>query len=79
MGERSTTWVTPFQSLTTSTSPDLGSVVELTKCPMLIGSQTQAASKLGLRSAADAAREGKERPRSESVGVGELRCSSCGY
>jgi len=37
LGERSTTWATPFQSLITS-SPDLGSM-ELTKRPMLIDGQ----------------------------------------
>jgi hypothetical protein len=37
LGERSTTWATPFQSLITS-SPDLGSM-ELTKRPVLIDGQ----------------------------------------
>lgn len=40
-GERSTTWATPFQSLTTS-SPDLGSV-ELAKRPMLIDNKASRA------------------------------------
>jgi hypothetical protein len=41
LGARSTTWGTPFQSLTTS-SPDLGSV-ELAKRPMLIDNKASRA------------------------------------
>jgi hypothetical protein len=70
LGERSTTWATPFQSLITS-SPDLGSM-ELTKRPMLIDGQPSSKQR-----AARAAHGGKgSRARTKERGCAEERCAA---
>ena len=73
LGERSTTWATPFQSLTTS-SPDLGSI-ELAKRPMLIDNRRR-----GKRAALGARREAEQHARAAGERdrrVGALGCSRC--
>nr|CAB3464417.1 unnamed protein product [Digitaria exilis] len=67
LGERSTTWVTPFQSLTTS-SPELRSV-ELAKRPMLIDHRTKQAPHGARR------REAAEHGRGERSTRDRLGCS----
>jgi hypothetical protein len=58
LGERSTTWATPFQSLITS-SPDLGSM-ELTKRPMLIDGQPSSKQRPAAREAERARDAGED-------------------
>jgi hypothetical protein len=86
LGERSTTWATPFQSLITS-SPDVGSM-ELTKRPMLIDGQPSSKQRAldsrpsqhtAAREAERARDAGEEEERRTSVrGSGGVRtCGRC--
>lgn len=73
LGERSTTWATPFQSLITS-SPDVGSM-ELTKRPMLIDGQASSKQR-ALDSRPSQRTAAREAERARDAGEEEERRTS---